>query len=103
MHFSADRTCASIVAVVICGAAAAVLSAVQTSARQTGASSRAPALPAPRAVFDTYCVTCHNQRLKTAGLTLDTLDVTNPAANAEVWEKVIAKLRQASMPPPGMP
>jgi hypothetical protein len=57
----------------------------------------------PRAFLDTYCITCHNQKLRTAGLTLDTLDVTRPGANAEVWERVIAKLRAGSMPPQGMP
>ncbi len=56
---------------------------------------------APREVLDKYCVTCHNQRLKTAGLTLDTADVSNVAGNAEVWEKVIRKLRAGAMPPPG--
>src|SRR5579884_340803 len=59
--------------------------------------------PTPRAVFDTYCVTCHNQKLRTAGLTLDTLDASNPASNPETWEKVIGKLRAGSMPPPGRP
>ena len=68
----------------------------------TAGSGPAP-VPAVRAVLDTYCITCHNQRLHTAGLALDTLDVTNPGANAEVWEKVIAKLRAGSMPPPGRP
>jgi hypothetical protein len=53
--------------------------------------------------LETYCVTCHNQKLHTAGLALDSLDVTKPSANAEVWERVIAKLRAGSMPPPGRP
>jgi hypothetical protein len=57
----------------------------------------------PRAFLDTYCVTCHNQKLHTAGLALDTVDLTHPAANAEVLEKVIGKLRAGSMPPPKMP
>jgi Protein of unknown function (DUF1592)/Protein of unknown function (DUF1588)/Protein of unknown function (DUF1585)/Protein of unknown function (DUF1587)/Protein of unknown function (DUF1595)/Planctomycete cytochrome C len=57
----------------------------------------------PRAVIGTYCVTCHNQRLKTGGLALDTVDVTRPASDAEVWERVIAKLRAGSMPPAGRP
>ncbi len=56
-----------------------------------------------QAFFDKYCVTCHNQKLHTAGLALDSLDVAKPGANAEVWERVIAKLRAGSMPPPGMP
>ena len=54
-------------------------------------------------MLDTYCVTCHNQRLRTAGLALDTLDVTAPHANPEVWERVITRLRAGSMPPPGRP
>lgn len=59
--------------------------------------------PDPRAFFDTYCITCHNQKLHTAGLALDTVDLTHPAANAEVLEKVIGKLRAGAMPPPKMP
>jgi hypothetical protein len=50
-----------------------------------------------------YCVTCHNQRLKTAGLTLDTLDLAKIPSNAETWEKVIVKLRSGAMPPAGLP
>src|SRR5690349_24206450 len=57
----------------------------------------------PRAVLDKYCVTCHNQKLRTAGLALDTLDPAKPGANAEVWEKVIVKLQAGLMPPAGMP
>ena len=50
-----------------------------------------------------YCVTCHNQRLKTGGLALETMDFAKVPANAETWEKVIVKLRTGAMPPPGMP
>ncbi len=57
----------------------------------------------PRAFLDTYCITCHNQNLRTAGLALDSLDAARPSARAELWEQVIAKLRAGSMPPPGMP
>ncbi len=57
----------------------------------------------PRALLDRYCITCHNERLLTAGLALDTLDTANPAADAELWEGVIQKLRTGSMPPPGRP
>jgi Protein of unknown function (DUF1592)/Protein of unknown function (DUF1588)/Protein of unknown function (DUF1587)/Protein of unknown function (DUF1585)/Protein of unknown function (DUF1595)/Planctomycete cytochrome C len=56
-----------------------------------------------RAVLDKYCVTCHNQRLKTAGLTLDTLDLDQVPSQAAVWEKVIRKLRSGAMPPAGLP
>jgi mono/diheme cytochrome c family protein len=73
------------------------------AARQTQSAPEPAASASPRAVLDTYCVTCHNQRLRTAGLALDGLDVTRPSANAESWERVIAKLRAGSMPPPGKP
>jgi hypothetical protein len=56
-----------------------------------------------KAFIDSYCVTCHNQRLKTAGLMLDDLDVTNVATHAAEWEKVVVKLRAGLMPPAGMP
>ncbi|HUI79767.1 MAG TPA: DUF1592 domain-containing protein [Bryobacteraceae bacterium] len=58
--------------------------------------------PHYRQVLDTYCVTCHNQRLKTAGLTLDTLSLESVAAKPETWEKVVRKLRSGTMPPQGM-
>ena len=58
---------------------------------------------AHRRTIDRYCVTCHNEKLKTAGLMLDVADVANPGAGAEVWEKVVRKLRTSTMPPPNMP
>jgi hypothetical protein len=48
-------------------------------------------------------VSCHNQRLKTGGLTLDAMDVNNVGSQAEIWEKVVRRLRSASMPPAGLP
>jgi len=62
-----------------------------------------PKSPDPRAFLNTYCITCHNQKLRTAGLALDDVDAAKPSANAEVWERVIAKLQAGSMPPPGLP
>ena len=60
-----------------------------------------------RGVVEKYCITCHNQRLKTGGLTLDTLldtlDVEHVAADAGIWEKVIKKVRVGAMPPAGRP
>src|SRR5438552_5018812 len=56
-----------------------------------------------RRVIVRYCVTCHNQKLKTAGLMLDEADVASPGAAGEVWEKVVRKLRTSTMPPPNMP
>jgi mono/diheme cytochrome c family protein len=54
------------------------------------------------AVVKQYCVTCHNDRAKTADFSLQQLDVTHPAAAAEAWEKVIRKLRRGAMPPEGV-
>ena len=55
------------------------------------------------ATLQKYCVTCHNDRLKTGGLTLANVDVEHPTAQAETWEKVIRKLRTRAMPPPNVP
>jgi mono/diheme cytochrome c family protein len=56
-----------------------------------------------RALLDKYCVTCHSERLKTANLSLQGLDLAKVADHAEVWEKVIRKMRAGVMPPPGVP
>ena len=64
----------------------------------------APAAAAEyRAVLDRYCAACHNDRLRTAGLSLQSLDLAHPGADAETWEKVIRKLRAREMPPPRRP
>ncbi|HET6960187.1 MAG TPA: DUF1592 domain-containing protein [Vicinamibacterales bacterium] len=93
-----------IVALALIGSIAVALSGTRIAAKGRRAPTPLPApVPAVRAVLDTYCITCHNQRLRTGGLALDRLDLTNPVANAEEWEKVIAKLRAGSMPPAGRP
>ena len=56
-----------------------------------------------RVVLDRYCVGCHNDRLQTAGISLDDLDVGHVATGAETWEKVVRKLRAREMPPPRRP
>ena len=67
-------------------------------------SGVAPAAAAPeRDLLDRYCVACHNERLRTAGLLLDRIDIEQVAANAEVLEKVVRKLRGGQMPPAGRP
>jgi mono/diheme cytochrome c family protein len=61
------------------------------------ADSRSP-IPAPRSLADQYCVTCHNDRLKTGGLSLEALTLNR---DAETWEKVVRKVRAGMMPPAG--
>jgi mono/diheme cytochrome c family protein len=56
-----------------------------------------------RATVDKYCVTCHNDRLKTAGLSLATVDLQNPEANAPTLERIVERLRASTMPPVGLP
>lgn len=77
------------------GLQASFVNPVQISAA-TPASSE-------RALLDHYCVSCHNDRAKTAGLTLTSLDPADVGAAPDVWEKVVRKLSTASMPPPGRP
>jgi hypothetical protein len=74
---------------------------------QLGAS-RPPQLPEtpdpqPAALVRQYCVTCHNERLRTGGLALDLLDTGHPGADPDAWEKAVRKLRGGMMPPQGMP
>ena len=54
-------------------------------------------------LFRTYCFSCHNERLTTAGLALDLLDLSDVGRDAEVWEEVVRKLRSGAMPPAGRP
>jgi mono/diheme cytochrome c family protein len=65
--------------------------------------AQTPRPAAPAAVFEQYCVTCHNPRLKTAGLVLDPSELTHVGTNPELWEKVIRKLRSGAMPPLNAP
>jgi hypothetical protein len=59
--------------------------------------------PSPQHLINQYCVTCHNEKAKTAGLMLDKLDIDHAGEHSEVWEKVVRKLRGGMMPPQGMP
>src|SRR5437016_14594417 len=75
----------------------------QTRVPEQPSNPSGPAATTARASIDQYCVPCHNQRLKTAGLMLDKLDSTEVRKDAEVWEKVVRKLRAGMMPPSGLP
>src|ERR1700694_2081103 len=67
----------------------------------TGVASAAPATPASELVTK-YCVSCHNQKLKTGNLALDAADAEHVFNSVETWERVIVKLRSRAMPPPGI-
>jgi mono/diheme cytochrome c family protein len=75
----------------------------RASAPQASASDASSTIAAAdRGVVDKYCVSCHNQRLKTSGLALDTAELSDVAAHPEVWEKVIRKVGAGMMPPAGV-
>jgi cytochrome c5 len=78
-------------------------SAPRTDAPRTVASpTAAPLHPRTFApLVNTYCVACHNQRVKTAGIAFDTADLNDIAGDADLWEKALRKLRGGMMPPPG--
>jgi hypothetical protein len=67
--------------------------------------SAAPVQPVSthRALLDRYCVSCHSEKLATANLMLDKLDVAKVDTNGALWEKVVHKLRTGAMPPPDKP
>jgi len=102
-----------LVRVVSCGCMVAVAAACylyvarldaagpQATSVQTPSTAVSTASPGPRALLDQYCVTCHNERLATAGLRLDVSDIEHVGAGADTWEKVVRKLRSGEMPPPG--
>jgi hypothetical protein len=72
------------------------------AAPQTPSPASSSATPARGSLIQQYCLSCHNQRSKTGGLSLEGLDLSNIPANAEVWEKVARKLRTGTMPPLGV-
>ena len=92
------------VSVLFSGAAAALL--VSTLSSTPGAATRA-AVGADAellsATLTRYCVSCHNDRLRTAELTLENLDLERVGEHGAVWENVVAKLRAGAMPPAGLP
>src|SRR5579885_670451 len=61
-----------------------------------------PQPAAERALLDKYCVTCHNDKLRTGGLSLQRLDLASVPGDAATWEKVIRKLRVGTMATPDM-
>jgi mono/diheme cytochrome c family protein len=73
--------------------------------RQSATTAAPPAASSPdgRALLKQYCLTCHNERTKTGGLTLEGLDPSDVTHDRDLWEKVARKVRAGMMPPPGMP
>ena len=91
--------------------AAFLLSVTGVAGQREAATPAAPAAPAvsPAGSVDAHaalvqktCVSCHNDKLKTAGLSLQNLSLSTVPEHAEVWEKVLGKVRSGEMPPPNV-
>jgi Protein of unknown function (DUF1592)/Protein of unknown function (DUF1588)/Protein of unknown function (DUF1585)/Protein of unknown function (DUF1587)/Protein of unknown function (DUF1595) len=78
----------------VCGVTIVLLAAV-------GYAVQGP--PPQRAVINQYCLACHNEKLKTSGLTLENVDLSRVGDKPAIFEKVVQKLRSGSMPPAGLP
>src|SRR5881296_3076722 len=58
---------------------------------------------AAQAMVSRYCLGCHNDDLKTGGISLQGMPASAAGANANTWEKVFRKVRTGEMPPLGVP
>ena len=86
---------------VLLGAVAVGSTVPHAAAPQQPAASASPASAQYQALMTRYCVSCHNERLKTGNLSLDKIDLGNLPSHSDVWEKVIRKVDSGMMPPPG--
>ena len=76
------------------------------SAQESSVASRPASAASQQTLLDTYCLTCHNERLAAQGtvpVSFEHLDTQHVGADAEVWEQMVRKLRLGMMPPPGRP
>ncbi|MGH9801346.1 MAG: DUF1592 domain-containing protein, partial [Blastocatellia bacterium] len=80
------------------------LYAASTSARSSEQAQRAAeSNSAYRALINDYCISCHSQKAKTADVVLEGLDFNRVGANADIWERVLRKVRTGQMPPAKAP
>jgi mono/diheme cytochrome c family protein len=77
----------------------AAAAAAQAAAKPAAPAASVMAVDARNAFTKQYCVGCHNEALKSGGMSLSSLDFAHPEQNVELAEKVIRKLRAGLMPP----
>src|ERR1700691_3623303 len=65
--------------------------------------SPSPSAAGQRAFLKQYCVTCHNDKLRTAGFSLESLNLNDVTQSGEALEKVVRKVGSGAMPPPSAP
>ena len=71
-----------------------------TSLQAPRQSAPAAATTPARELVSTYCVSCHNPKLKAGNFVLDPVEADQVSHSPETWEKVVLKLRSRAMPPP---
>src|SRR4029453_11726157 len=82
----------------------AIWGGAQMSAEDAARAQSTQAFITASKTIDTYCVSCHNGRLRSAsGTLLDQLDVTRIAANPALWSRAYRQLQAGAMPPGGAP
>jgi mono/diheme cytochrome c family protein len=115
MRKAGVRAFVALVAVAAAAVWGAHTNADQSASRAPVARVQAPPVPVPaaaaakadaspdayRAMLKQYCIGCHNQRVKTAEIAFDNVDLAHVGEHAELWEKAIRKLKAGMMPPPG--
>src|SRR5215831_5809458 len=80
----------------------------QAAQQPKPAAPGADAVAAQKAIVTQYCMTCHSDKAKAAGMdsarkiNFDGLDIGHVEKNAETWELIVRKLRAGMMPPSGM-
>ena len=62
-----------------------------------------PSVSGGRELLNRYCVGCHNDKLHTAGVSLESIDLGNVGAHVGTWERVLRKVSKNEMPPAGLP
>ena len=93
----------SILPRIICTATVVMMLCSTTSTAPAGTARAAASAAEANSTLKQYCVSCHNERLKTAGLVLNQMDPAKVQEHPDVWEKVVRKLKTGTMPPPGSP
>jgi hypothetical protein len=79
--------------------AAAIDQQPQAEASRPSTQAAARGAVTPSEALTRHCAGCHNGRVKSGGLVIDTLDTTRVGERADVWEKVLRRVRSESMPP----
>ena len=72
-----------------------------STAPQAATAAQASDGQAQLATIQQYCVTCHNDRAKMAGVSFEGLTAASVSQHADVFEKAVRKMRGRVMPPPG--